>query len=71
MLLLFCSYDQTIECALKNSIIKYHPSTIDTSDFIFQDVIKYIPLKCSSKWFGYDGYYISRGNCLYVIHIFT
>ncbi|XP_060859886.1 midasin [Metopolophium dirhodum] len=56
-------YDQAIAYALKDSLVKHYPKSIKTEDNkMFEKLVDFFPLKCLPEWFGYDGYYIPRGN---------
>ncbi|KAE9533494.1 hypothetical protein AGLY_009132 [Aphis glycines] len=56
------SYDQAIECALKDTLLKHSLSLKTEHINKFKKLLDFIPIKSSSKWFGHDGYYIPMGN---------
>lgn len=59
-----------IRIALVNSLKEYCPSSLDYSDTVGNALINVFPKKSTSNWFGYDGYYIPRGNIFFELFFY-
>lgn len=72
-IVVFCSYDFSIECALHSSLRKHSDSEMlkdDEGHLIIDKLVDLFPSKCYTECFGYDGYYICRGTNCITIYLF-